>query len=101
MSLEITAGRRTVQVSRPDKELFPSGVTKGDLARHYERVATVMLPRIADRPLTLERYPEGIEGHRIMQQRAGSGLYHAPRLAQPPRPARASRSPDHRSRPER
>ena len=72
MTLEIRAGRRTVQVSRPDKELFPSGVTKGELARHYERVADVMLPKIADRPLTLERYPDGIEGQRIMQQRAGS-----------------------------
>jgi bifunctional non-homologous end joining protein LigD len=72
MSAEITAGSRTVTISRPDKPLFGSAVTKLELARYYDSVASVMLPRIADRPLTLERYPDGIGGHRIMQQRAGS-----------------------------
>jgi bifunctional non-homologous end joining protein LigD len=71
VSLAIRAGRRTVQVSRPDKPLFPSGITKADLARYYEAIAPVMLPHIAGRPLNLERYPDGIEGARIMQQRAG------------------------------
>jgi bifunctional non-homologous end joining protein LigD len=70
VSLAVRAGRRTVQVSRPDKPLFPSGITKADLARYYETIAPVMLPHIAGRPLNLERYPDGIEGTRIMQQRA-------------------------------
>lgn len=69
MSLAVRAGRRTVQVSRPDKPLFPS-ITKADLARYYETIAPVMLRHIAGRPLNLERYPDGIEGTRIMQQRA-------------------------------
>jgi bifunctional non-homologous end joining protein LigD len=71
VSLSIRAGRRTVQVSRPDKPLFPSGITKADLARYYETIAPAMLPHLAGRPLNLERYPDGIEGHRIIQQRAG------------------------------
>jgi bifunctional non-homologous end joining protein LigD len=60
-----------VEISRPGKALFPCGVTKGDLATYYERVARAMLPHIKGRPLNLERYPDGIEGERIMQQRAG------------------------------
>ncbi len=66
----ITAGRRTVEISRPDKVLFPPDITKLDLARYYERVAPVMLPHVAGRPLNLERYPDGIDGHRIIQQHA-------------------------------
>jgi bifunctional non-homologous end joining protein LigD len=46
-------------------------VTKAKLAAYYERVAPAMLAHIAGRPLNLERYPDGIEGERIMQQRAG------------------------------
>jgi bifunctional non-homologous end joining protein LigD len=76
MSLAIRAGRRTVEISRPEKALFPCGITKGDLARYYDRVAGAMLPHLADRPLNLERYPDGIERQRIMQQRAGE---HFPR----------------------
>ena len=70
MSLEIRAGRRTVEISRPDKPLFPCGITKGDLAEYYAGVAGAMLPHLAKRPLNMERYPDGIEGNKIMQQRA-------------------------------
>jgi bifunctional non-homologous end joining protein LigD len=71
VSLAIRAGRRTVHVPRPDKPLFPTGITKADLARYYETIAPAMLPHLAGRPLNLERYPDGIEGTRIIQQRAG------------------------------
>jgi len=67
----IRVGRRTVRISRADKPLFPCGITKAELAHHYERVAAVMLPHVRDRPLNLERYPDGIGGERIIQQRAG------------------------------
>jgi bifunctional non-homologous end joining protein LigD len=66
---EIRAGRRAVEISRPDKELF-EGITKLDLANYYAAVAETMLPLIADRPLNLERYPDGIGGHKIFQQHA-------------------------------
>jgi bifunctional non-homologous end joining protein LigD len=68
----IRAGRRTVDISRPQKALFPCGITKSDLAHYYEQVAEPMLRHIAGRPLNLERYPDGIEGHRIIQQHSSS-----------------------------
>jgi bifunctional non-homologous end joining protein LigD len=70
VSVAIPAGRRTVEVSRPDKALFPDGTSKADLARYYEAVAGAMLPHLAGRPLNLERYPDGIDGEGIVQQRA-------------------------------
>jgi len=66
---EVRAGRRVVTISRPGKPLI-GDVTKLDLARYYEAVAPAMLPHLAERPLNLERYPDGIDGHRIIQQHA-------------------------------
>jgi bifunctional non-homologous end joining protein LigD len=70
VSVAIRAGRRTVEIPRPDKVLFPPGITKRDLAAYYEQISRAMLPHILRRPLNLERYPDGIEGHRIIQQHA-------------------------------
>jgi bifunctional non-homologous end joining protein LigD len=71
VSVTIEAGGRRVQISRPEKHLFPCGITKAELAGYYEAIAGAMLPHLRDRPLNLERYPDGIEGERIVQQRAG------------------------------
>jgi bifunctional non-homologous end joining protein LigD len=70
VSVTIRAGRRGIAISRPDKTLFPSGITKRDLACYYDRVASAMLPHVAQRPLNLERYPAGIAGPRVVQQHA-------------------------------
>jgi DNA primase len=51
------AARRTVEISRPQKPLFPSGISKRDLASYYELVGDAMLVHLARRPLLLERYP--------------------------------------------
>jgi bifunctional non-homologous end joining protein LigD len=45
-------------------------LTKGDLFRYYVRVAPVLLPVLADRPLVMKRYPNGIEGKPFYQHRA-------------------------------
>jgi bifunctional non-homologous end joining protein LigD len=56
-------GRRDIQISHPDKRLFPDPpITKLELARHYERVAGAMVPLARDRPLALQAFPDGIEG---------------------------------------
>jgi bifunctional non-homologous end joining protein LigD len=68
-------GGKTLKVSSLDKIYFPeTRATKGDVMRYYTRVAPLILPVIADRPLTLKRYPEGITGSYFFQQNAGSKL---------------------------
>ena len=55
MTHELRVGRRAVGITHPDKVLFPrAGITKLELARHFERVAPVMLPYVRDRPLALQ-----------------------------------------------
>jgi bifunctional non-homologous end joining protein LigD len=50
----------SVQISSPDKRLFPCGITKRELAGYYERVGEVMVPHVRDCPLTLHVFPKGI-----------------------------------------
>jgi bifunctional non-homologous end joining protein LigD len=70
VSVALRAGRRRIEITRPEKPLLGDGVTKLDLANYYDGVADAMLPHLARRPLNLERYPEGIDGPRIIQQHA-------------------------------
>jgi bifunctional non-homologous end joining protein LigD len=59
---EVSVGRRQVEISHPDKDLFPDPpITKMDLAHHYERVADAMLPHLRGRPLALQAFPNGID----------------------------------------
>jgi bifunctional non-homologous end joining protein LigD len=58
-----------VRLTSPGKVLYPEqGVTKLDLAQHYERVADLMLPHITGRPLTLVRCPSGRTGQCFFQK---------------------------------
>jgi bifunctional non-homologous end joining protein LigD len=62
-----------IEISRPEKVLFPEdGITKGELIEYYARIAPRMLPHICDRPLTLERYPNGINTKRFFQKEVSS-----------------------------
>jgi bifunctional non-homologous end joining protein LigD len=68
---EIRVGKRVVSISRRDKVLFPDdGITKGDLVEYYAGIAPKMVPYTRDRPLTLERYPDGLGRERIFQKNA-------------------------------
>jgi bifunctional non-homologous end joining protein LigD len=57
-----------VEVSKPEKALFPDGLSKADLARYYEQVAETMLPHVRDRPVHMQRFPDGIDGEEIQQK---------------------------------
>jgi len=60
---EVKIGRRRLGLSNLDKVLYPkSGFTKGDVIDYYVNMAPVILPHLKDRPLTLKRYPNGVEG---------------------------------------
>ncbi|MCB5906304.1 non-homologous end-joining DNA ligase [Streptomyces pinistramenti] len=74
-TLELTAGGRTVRVSHPDKVYFPErGFTKGDVARYYLSVGDGILRALRDRPTTLQRHPDGIDGESFFQKRAPKNL---------------------------
>ena len=54
---------KQLTLSNLDKVLYPkAGFTKGQVIDYYARIAPVLLPHLKDRPLTLKRYPEGVEG---------------------------------------
>ena len=60
-----------LEVSNLGKVFFPdTRHTKGDVMRFYARVAPVLLPAIADRPLVMKRFPNGVRGKAFYQQRA-------------------------------
>src|SRR6266498_1337982 len=60
---ELIVEDRKIQVSNLDKILYPKvGFTKGQVIDYYIRVASVFLPHLKDRPLTMKRYPDGVEG---------------------------------------
>jgi len=53
----------SVEITSPGKLLFPDdGITKADLAAYYERVADWMLPHVVQRPVSMQRFPQGIDG---------------------------------------
>jgi DNA ligase D len=73
--LELTVGGRVVTVSNPDKMYFPRrGFTKGDVARYYASVGEGALRALRDRPTTLQRYPDGVDGEFFFQKRAPKNL---------------------------
>jgi bifunctional non-homologous end joining protein LigD len=59
---ELEVEGRKLAVSNLDKVLYPkAGFTKGELINYYIQIAPVLLPHLKDRPLTMKRYPNGVE----------------------------------------
>ncbi len=68
-------GGRTVEITHPDRVLFPDdGLTKADLAEYHHRVADVLVRHLADRPVMLQRFPEGIGETGFYQKEGGRGV---------------------------
>jgi len=77
---ELMVGGRTLVVSNLDKVLYPKdGFTKGELINYYIRIAPVVLPHLKDRPLTMKRYPDGVEGEFFYEKNCPS---HRPKWVQ-------------------
>ena len=63
-----------VQITNPDKVLWPGeGLTKRDLVEYYRTVGPALLPHLRNRPLTVKRYPNGIDGETFFQKNAPKG----------------------------
>ncbi len=70
---ELEVEGRTLRLSNLDKVLYPrAGFTKGDLIDYYARIAPVLLPHLHGRPLTLKRYPDGVESEHFYEKRCPS-----------------------------
>ncbi|HEX6455729.1 MAG TPA: DNA ligase D [Solirubrobacterales bacterium] len=66
----VTVEDRELELSNLDKVLYPkAGFTKGELIDWYARIGEVLLPHLRGRPLTLKRYPEGVEGKHFYEKR--------------------------------
>ena len=66
-------------ITHPEKVLFPArdghaAVTKGELAAYYESVAPAMIPHVRGRPVTMERYPAGIDKKGFIQKDVSKGF---------------------------
>jgi len=67
----LTIGGREVRLTRPDKVLFPEdGITKAGLIQYYEQVGPRIIPYLTGRPLTLHRFPDGIDQPGFIQNAA-------------------------------
>jgi bifunctional non-homologous end joining protein LigD len=63
-----------VKLSNPDKVLWPAdGFAKRDLVEYYRAAAPSLLPHLRNRPLTVKRYPDGIDGETFYQKNAPRG----------------------------
>jgi bifunctional non-homologous end joining protein LigD len=72
-SLTVLADGRQLKISNWDKVLFPAtGFTKGDLISYYARIAPAVLPHLRDRPLTLKRYPNGVDAPHFYEKQSPS-----------------------------
>jgi bifunctional non-homologous end joining protein LigD len=59
----LDVGGTQVAVSNLKKVLYPEvGFTKGDVIDYYIRISKVLLPHLKNRPITLKRYPDGVDG---------------------------------------
>ena len=72
---EVVAGdAATVPITHPQRILFPEdGITKSDLVHYYRNVAHWLLPYLADRPLTLQCWPDGIAGPSFFETELARG----------------------------
>jgi bifunctional non-homologous end joining protein LigD len=74
--VEVAVEGRTLSLSNLGKVMYPAvGFTKGEVIDYYTRIAPYLLPHLRDRPLTLKRYPNGVEGSYFYEKNCPS---HAP-----------------------
>jgi bifunctional non-homologous end joining protein LigD len=71
--VEVEVEGRRLSLSNLDKVMYPEvGFTKGQVIDYYTRIAPVLLPHLRDRPLTLKRYPNGVNGGHFYEKQCPS-----------------------------
>jgi len=71
--VDVEVEGRQLRLSNLDKVLYPAtGFTKGQVIDYYSRIAPVLLPHLKDRPLTLKRYPNGVDEKYFYEKQAPS-----------------------------
>jgi len=79
-------GRR-LTLSNPTKVLYPeTGFTKAEVIDYYSRVAPVLLPHLAGRPVTFTRWPDGVTGHSFFEKNVPAHAPHWVRRVRLPAP---------------
>lgn len=74
---EVDIGGRRLRLSNLDKVMYPAiGFTKAQVIDYYARIGEVMVPHLADRPVTMVRWPDGVDGKSFFEKRCPS---HAPK----------------------
>ena len=72
-SQQVEVGGRSLSLSNLDKVLWPAtGTTKGDMVRYYAAIAPVLLPHLCGRLVTLNRFPDGVEGTSFFEKNCPS-----------------------------
>lgn len=72
-SVEVDIGGRRLKLSNLDKVLWPeTGFTKGQMIDYYARIAPVMLPHLRGRPITLRRFPNGVNAPSFFEKNCPS-----------------------------
>jgi bifunctional non-homologous end joining protein LigD len=70
---EVAVGNKRLKLTNLDKVLYPkAGFTKAQVIDYYLRIAKVLLPHLRDRPLTLKRYPNGVDQPYFYEKRCPS-----------------------------
>jgi bifunctional non-homologous end joining protein LigD len=70
---EVQVGDKRLALSHLDKVLYPkAGFTKAQVIDYYVRIAPVLLPHLRGRPLTMKRYPDGVEGAHFFEKQCPS-----------------------------
>ncbi|GLZ37914.1 DNA ligase D [Actinokineospora sp. NBRC 105648] len=72
--ITVQAGKRRLTLSNLDKVLYPAdGFTKGEVIHYYSRIAPVLLPHLAGRPVTTIRFPDGVHGEQFSEKNVPRG----------------------------
>lgn len=73
VKVQVAVDGRELTLSNLAKVLYPEvGFTKGEVIDYYSRIAPVLLPHLANRALTLKRYPDGVEGKSFFEKNSPS-----------------------------